>query len=206
MEQLLFLLFVLFSVITALLERRKRKKALEEAHGTQDDEPTDARRGRGQEEEEAFPGGWPFPMGGDPFEPRLRRQDAPEAPKSDADQPAVTEEEGGRSSVVTPAERGYTLVETLERQARETEERARRLESTASEVARQAEEAPRRLDVQKLLSTHESRESKLPASPLQTERPLVRRWTLTARKARSAIVYAEILGPPKALREQDQVE
>ena len=71
MEGLLLVLFLLFSVATALLERRKRRQQLEEAKERQQQQ-----RERGEmaptalEEEEEVDeewGGWPFPSG-DPFE------------------------------------------------------------------------------------------------------------------------------------------
>ena len=74
-EHLLLILFLLFSVGSALLERRKRQKQLEEAQarrkaqqeGAPDASPVEAELEEELEEEEW--GGWPFPDS-DPFEPK----------------------------------------------------------------------------------------------------------------------------------------
>ena len=193
MEQLLFLLFVLFSVITALLERRKRKRALEEARQAEGSSPA----GAPAEIEEEEVGGWPFPMGGsgDPFEPqsgRARRQTRQPQPEEEI------EPQEERPDAVKPT----TLIQQLEAQARESEGRAAEFADEAKEAARAAQriQAKQRVDElvkKRLAATNASKE--IPSGG-GTPRQL---WKLSPRKARSAVVYAEILGPPKSLKEQE---
>jgi hypothetical protein len=160
MEQLLFILFVLFSVITALLERRKRKRALEEAAGAN---PSTAPFADDREEEDVD--GWPFPMGGaDPFEPRSRRAEPPQ-------EVALAIDEG---------------------QAEAAEERADSLR------AAQQIQSKHRIDelVRKRLSvTNAVEEARLASRSKQM------RWKLSAKEARRAFVYAEIIGLPKSLKD-----
>jgi hypothetical protein len=153
MEHLLFLLFVLFSVGSALLERRKRKLARSR-------EEEAARRGErvevSEDEEEAW-----IPTT-DPFE------------------------------LEPPPERISTA--ELERQALEAAQRTQEAEVRARELERQAgEQRPQR------------RVEELVQEVLQQKRmkPAARRkkgWSISAEKARQGIIYAEILGKPKATR------
>ena len=168
MEQLLLILFVLFSVVTALLERRKRKRALEDATGAN---PSTAPVADDGEEEDVD--GWPFPMGGaDPFEPRSRRAAPPQE----------------------------IAAAVIERQAQEAEDRADSLQDTAREAARAAQQiqAKQRVDElvrKRLAATTAAEEARLGS---RSQRG---RWKLSASKARKAIVYAEIIGPPKSLQD-----
>ena len=190
MEQLLFLLFVLFSVITALLERRKRKRALEEARQAEGSSPA----GAPAEVEEEEVGGWPFPMGGsgDPFEPRSGRATRQTQPQPEEEE--VAEE---RSDTAKPT----TLIQQLEAQARESEGRAAGFADEAKEAARAAQQiqAKQRVDelVRKRLAATNAAE-KIPSGGASRQL-----WKLSPSKARSAVVYAEILGPPKSLKEQE---
>ena len=168
MEQLLLILFVLFSVVTALLERRKRKRAQEEATGAN---PSTAPVADDGEEEDVD--GWPFPMGGaDPFEPRSRRAAPPQEVALAVD----------------------------ERQAEEAEERADNLQDAAREAARAAQQiqAKHRIDelVQKRLAATTAAEEAHPGGRSKRVR-----WKLSAKEARRAFVYAEIIGLPKSLKD-----
>jgi hypothetical protein len=165
MEQLLLILFVLFSVITALLERRKRKRALEEATGAN---PSTAPAADDGEEEDVD--GWPFPMGGaDPFEPRSRRAEPPQEVALAVDE-------------------------------RQAEERADSLQDAAREAAQAAQQiqAKHRIDelVRKRLAVTNATEEARSAS-----RSKQIRWKLSAKEARRAFVYAEIIGLPKSLKD-----
>lgn len=161
MEHLLFLLFVLFSVGSALLERRKRKAARRR-------EEEAARRGEevaevADEEEEDQP--WSFPSA-DPFElePMPERISTPE----------------------------------LERQALEAAQRTQEAEERARQLERQAQEVVPRRRIEELVRQ---------AQPQQQTRPAPHRskgGSISAAEARRGIVYAEILGKPKALR-QDSI-
>ena len=64
MELLLFVLFMLFSIVSSLLERRKRKRELESARQAEAARPQSAEF----EEQEEVNVGWPFGGGKDPFE------------------------------------------------------------------------------------------------------------------------------------------
>ena len=65
MELLLFVLFMLFSIVSSLLERRKRKRELENARQAEAARPQSAEF---EEQEEEVNVGWPFGGGKDPFE------------------------------------------------------------------------------------------------------------------------------------------
>ena len=188
-EQLLFLLFILFSVASWLLDRRKRKRALEEAGKPAPAEP----EVEDEEEEQA----WPFPMGGDPFGlPQPRRSSPAGRPASDSESDLEVVEE----ALPPGRERKPGLIERLEREAREIEQQAALVEAQAKESARQIQEVkPRR--IQEAVREEIAR--------VQTKQPRTRatkkkRWQVTATSARDAIVYAEILGPPKAERKEEQ--
>ena len=188
-EQLLFLLFILFSVISALLERRKRKRALEETQRREAGKP-DRAEGEVEDEVAEEEQAWPFPMGGDPFGlPRPRRSAG--RPRSDIEPDFDVDEEA-------PApKRKPGMLERLEREARQIEEQAKLVEAQAKESARQIQEVQPRRRVQEVVREEIAR--------VQAQRPGTRatkkRWQVTATSARDAIVYAEILGPPKAERE-----
>ena len=200
-EQLLFILFILFSVVSALLERRKRKRAREEAQ----------RREAGQslpvedelEEEDDGQPQWPFPMGGDPFEPPRRRQEPRRAtPGEEVGEAVPDPAEGdtidgspqGGSAAETPPPR---LLEQLER-AMEIDRQARAVEVQAKESAAQLPQVQPRRRVQELVRDQIRGEEPPPAAKGKKSR-----WHLTPASARDAIVYAEILGPPKAERGEE---
>ena len=204
MEQLLFILFLLFSVGSALLERRKRAKQLEESQQRDDEqqrrqasEPASAPLAVDEDEEDW--GGWPFPAGGDPFEqprprtepPPVQRQ-APQPAESDID--VVVSDQGA-----APIADMQGMLQEIERRSRVAEDRAREEEARASQTALQARrtaETPQR--VVELIQQNFSK-------PKPTKRRTVeRRWQMTPERARRAIIYAEILGPCKAQQDDNQ--
>ena len=169
-QRLLLLLFILFLVISALLQMRKHKRAAEDVRSKV---PAESREDRAEEDmEEEEVGGWPFPMGGDPVEPRPKRQPPRQPPAPAPDEIADGEADS---------------------QAREVVERAR-------EAATQAQRIQPQQRVKELVQTR--------LAAVQAERVVEgvkrrRRWTLTPDRAKEAIVYAEILGPPKAERREE---
>ncbi len=194
-EQLLFLLFILFSVVSALLERRKRKRAKEEAQRKEAGKPGRAEGETGEEvADEEQP--WPFPMGGDPFGLPQPRRSATRRPASDSESDLEVVEE----ALPPGRERKPGLLERLTREAREIEQQARLVETQAKESARQIQEVQPRRRIQEAVREEIAR--------VQAQQPRTRakrkRWQVTAASARDAIVYAEILGPPKAERKEEQ--
>ena len=197
-EQLLFLLFVLFSVVSALLERRKRKRQLEEQRKSGTPEKAE----REEEEEET----WPFPMGGDPFEPvRQRRPSRPaeeELEEEHAPQPGAAEVAGQQEEPEPP--RRPNIFQRLEEFAREEEKRARAEEEKvraeqerARQFERRASEAAGRLRERGQAAV---RAGGAGYGLRRSERFGAASGTSPARTARDAVVYAEILGKPKADR------
>ncbi len=154
MEQLLFLLFVLFSVGSALLERRKRKLARQR-------EEEAAQRGEQVVDSEEEDQPWSFPTT-DPFE---------------------LEPPPGRIST-----------EELERQALEAAQHTQEMEELARQLERQAQEEVPRRRVEELVRESLQQKRTQPASRQSTG------WTISPAEARRGIIYAEILGKPKAVR------
>ena len=214
-EQLLFLLFVLFSIVTALLERRKRKRQQEEnlkGGPPQRDLLED-------EEKDQETGSWPFPMGGDPFElpkPRARRTTRRRATEEVGSPPVerpATDARGLAESAAEDAAPRRTLIQELEDQQAAEEARARLEEAQADadvaptlarfmeRKARSAEPSsqqvqPRRR-VQELVRKRVARDEQRAPGSGRRKRT---KWALTPKKARDAVVYMEILGPPKGER------
>ncbi len=187
MEQLLLILFLLFSVISALLERRKRRRQMEEEQRrqqqTEDGAPVPQPEQEKEEEEEW--GGWPFP-GGDPFEPRPT---PPPTAQREPDEGEVVVLESA-----APAD-GQSLLDQLERQAQEAEQRARDEEERAHERAQEIQRSRQRMA---------ARMRELGSAGPASDRPRGRnRWRLTPDRAREAVVYAEILGACKADRGEE---
>lgn len=177
MELLLFVLFLLFSVFSALMERRKRRKQLEESQRQQ--EARQQRREtaesevaappvvvmeKKEEEESSF--GWPFE--GDPFE-----DFKPTAVPASAEQQALE----------------------AEREALEAERRALAVERRALAMERMSlETRPGHVGEQAKDRSTESRHGRRGKAKLG-------RWEFDAQKARDAIAYAEIIGKPVGERE-----
>ena len=178
-EHLLLILFLLFSVGSALLERRKRQKQLEEAQarrkaqqeGAPDASPVEAELEEELEEEEW--GGWPFPDS-DPFEPKPVAK--PQSPPQTEHEAVFVDEETQSQPVTVDAQR---VLQELERQARVVQPKRR---------------------VSQLVGRHLSKE-KGPRGPRRGRR--CGRYTLTPKTARDAVVYAELLGPCKGEREEE---
>ena len=119
MELLVFALILLFSLVSALLERRKRRQAQQ----PRSQRPPGA---EGEEEEQEI--GWPFPT--DPFElePRGPRQATAEETE-DAEQQAQDAEQR-----ILEMQR---QAQELERQAREVQPRRRMDELVREKIAQQ---------------------------------------------------------------------
>ena len=167
MEQVLFLLFILFSIVSWFLERRKKAKQLEEQQRRREQQQQEPSPSQIEVEEGDEEVAWP--LGGELFE---------------AEQPPP------QDSLAEAAEAG-TLAS--EREALEAERRALQVERMALEVSRQAsgQQPPQRMN--DLLRQRAAQEQTAPSQPLQ-----IGKWKIDPKKARDAIVYAEILGKPKA--------
>jgi hypothetical protein len=187
MEILLFALFMLFSIGSSLLERRKRRKQLEEAREAERGQGTGTKEAEKEEIEEAQTLGWPFGGGSDPFEEEVVRRRIEE----------VMPQEPARPAPRSVAEQ-HQLEADLE--AVEAEKKALEEERYALAAERLGRErvVPRqRVDD---LVHEKMRREKAPAKPRSTRRG--KYWRLDRKTARAAIVYAEILGPPKADRNE----
>ncbi|MCH8165703.1 MAG: hypothetical protein IH889_08845 [Planctomycetes bacterium] len=224
-ELLLFALFVLFSVGSALLERRKRKKQAEKG-GQASSVPGGPLTDEKQEEET---GSWPFPMGGDPFDlPKPKQRPArrplpdgggqvvagpqPTAPAQSAPAPRRShieqmEEEAREVKRLQETEAGDSYgeaarpdpLEELERLALEAELRARGVEEAARATERQAQQVQQ---VQPRRRVRELVQERIELDQEQRARKKRRpKWLLTPKTARDAVVYTVILGRPKADRE-----
>ncbi len=153
MELLLFVLFMLFSIVSSLLERRKRKRELENSR------QAEAEKQQEQRQEEEVTVGWPFGGGRDPFE--------------DED---LTRRFGDLQRL---GEKGD------EPEAMQVMEQETAPEPTSSSQTQ----------------VHAS--AKVSTDGYAKDVRRAGRWNIDARKAREAIVYSEILGPPKAVRSEE---
>ncbi len=208
MEQLLFLLFLLFSVGSAILERRKRAKQLEQAQqraderrkrqSTDGDEPEAAPVVLDEEDDDEDWGGWPFPGGGDPFERPRPRTEPVRTVRPSASEPLETEVE----AEATPVTDVRSMLEEIERRSHQAEQRAREEEERAM---RRAEQARRAVQPPKPIGElmQEKLQQTMPG-PNSGSRRRVSPWRLTRGKARKAVVYAEILGPCKATQDDSK--
>ncbi len=185
MEILLFALFMLFSIVSSLLERRKRRRQLEEAREAEQTRSTNAGEVK-KEEEKTQTLGWPFGGGSDPFEEEVVRRRIGELnPKEPAEPRSLSMAEQHQLEV--------------ERAAVKAEKRALEVEryALAAERLGQERSVPRQrvADLVREKMQHE----KAQAKPRRVARG--KRWRLDRKTARAAIVYSEILGPPKADRD-----
>ena len=187
---------MLFSVVSALLERRKRKRQREEQR--QDSGPGKAER---EEEEET----WPFPMGGDPFEPvRPRRPSRPaeeELEEERSPPPEAAEVVGDREEPEPPSR--PNIFQRLGDFAREEERRVRaedeRVRADQERVRQLEQRASGRQPAERVRERATPRPK--PVKTVQVSKRKRRgKWSLTPKTARDAIVYAEIFGKPKADR------
>ena len=167
------LLFVLFVLFSIFSALSERRKRKRQLEESR-------RRAEGQPQagpaEEPQVGSWPFPPGGGPF-------DLPVPVPRRMQQAEPGEEE--------PEEEEFVEVPAAQAEAQAAEERVRDAERRIREYEEQAREL--RLGRQPVV---EDRGETKP-------RAARRRWTLTPKNARQAMVYAEILGPPKAERREE---
>ena len=161
MELLLFVLFMLFSIVSSLLERRKRKRELENARQAEAARPHSTEF---EEQEEEVNVGWPFGGGKDPFEDEelTRRFGDLQRLGEKADEP-----ESGLMRVMEQ-ETAPEPTSSSQTQVRDALASAKKSAGGHARAIRYAG-----------------------------------RWRIDARKAREAIVYSEILGPPKAMRSEE---
>jgi len=170
MEQLLFLLFILFSVVSWLLERRKKAKRLEEQQIRREQQPQNPSPSQTEVEDEDEEVSWPF--GGELAAEPLQESFAETAEHQ-------------------------TLAS--EREALTAERRALEVERMALEVARQASGQQSGQRMTDLLRQRAAQEQPAASQPLQ-----IGQWKIDPKKARDAIVYAEILGKPKGERTEER--
>lgn len=186
MEVLLFALFLLFSIVSSLLERRKRAKQLEEAREAERVRGPQVPETKKEEEPEEQTLGWPFGGSSDPFEEEVVNRRIDELKPKEPAEP-----------------RPLSLAEQhqleAERETVEAEKRALEVERYALAAERLGQE--RLVPRQRVsdLVREKMQQEKAQAKPRRKRR--VRRWRLSQKKAREAIVYAEIIGPPKANRD-----
>ena len=185
MDVLLFALFMLFSIVSSLLERRKRKRQLEEAREAQQTNSTKTSKVEEEKEEQTL--GWPFGGGSDPFEEEVVRRRVGE----------LKPKEPAKPRSLSMAEQHQL---EAEREVVEAEKRALEVERYALAAERLGQE--RLVPRQRVsdLVREKMQQEKAQAKPRRSTRG--KRWRLNRKKARAAIVYAEILGPPKANREE----
>jgi len=193
MEELLVLGLVLFSIASAVLERRKRAKQVEAARKAREGRPASESEVSELEEEEGPQELWPFPMGDDPFEPA--RPEQQERLSREEQVEGDIFQEGLPEPMPPSTPQASELVQELERQAEEAEERAKLEEQKAQEVARQAREVQSRRRMKDLVQERLFDE----VAPCRGMK-----WSLTAKSARDAVVLAEILGRPTAERNDER--
>ena len=194
MEQLVFFgLFILFSVVSALRERRKRQQAVEESRRRYraGQPPVPAK-----EEEEEKTGDWNWPEIFEPQPPSRPRRMVWEEPAKVPGPRAAAEAAGAEA---TPGEGKY----------RRAEEELQQMEQRVQEMNQRTREADRRS--QQEFSLMEAQAASRMSTSTGRGRPArgaedgvrARRqgWALTPQQARRAVVYAEIFGPPKSLRQ-----
>ena len=172
MEQLIFLLFVLFSIFSAFREHSKRKNQMKEQR---------KRRAERQRLPHSSPSSHPRTERREEFGEDFFGEGVPSPPSPT---PLETTERSQRETLA------------VEREALEAEQKALAAERRVLELERTALEAsqpPRRL--KDLMYEQRRRDASSPAE--ETTR---RQWRLDLRTARDAIVYAEILAPPRAER------
>lgn len=184
MELALFILFVLFSLFATLMERRKRKALEEQQQQGQGGPPRPA--STVEVEEEA-------PWSVDPFELPKPRD------KKSAAAAETREMTSMQAQLERLAEQAGTREEEAAEQVQEQEsvERIQEMEQRARQLERQAQENQPRQRVAKLL--RQSQAQRAATSVRRTKRG----WKLDPEAARRAIVYAEILGRPKAERDEE---
>ncbi len=193
MEQLLFFAaFVLFSVVSALLERRKRRQSLEESRKSY---KAGGKQGPVAEEleEKKKVGNWPWPdiFQQPPSRPRrvpVERRPAP---------PVVSTEVSAAEAL--PGEGKYRRAEE---ELREMEQRVQEMDQRTRDADRRSMEEYRLMEAQAAarMNTGVAGRGRPTRTAEGGTRARQQGWGLNPREARRALVYAEILGPPKSER------
>lgn len=187
MEPLLFILFVLFSLVSAILERRKRRKELERQAETQVRRPRldqdDAEREREDEDED-----WSGKVS-DPFE--LAESDKRTGPLHSAE-----------AEEIEHFEQELQRREEEEKQMRLARASAERAERRAAQIETQINDIQQRRHIEELVSERLEHEQHQILPPLGDLKRRSGRGRFSPAEARKAIIYAEIFGKPKAEREE----
>jgi hypothetical protein len=197
MDQLVFFaLFVLFSAVSALLERRKRRQSLEEArrrHEAAAKQPSaPAPAGKEDMEDEEEMGKWPWPEIFEQAPPRPRRVKAERAPAEVLSTEAAAAE----------TQAGEGKYRRAEEELREIELRVQEMDQRAREAERRSLEEYHLMEAQAAARMGGGAGSRRPARAPEGGSTAPQGWGLTPREARRAFVYAEIFGPPKCERRE----
>jgi hypothetical protein len=173
MEALLFILFVIFSLVSSYMERRKRNREVELARQSQKQR---AKR-QDQELDEGLNEEWLPDL--DPFSDRKTVPDLVTHPKTETQLQELESE-----------------AEESERRSSEIERRLVAAESSIQDKKLLSSEAAYKdateLDSQVFSSGLKRSASYLPKNP----------YKIDARRAREALVFAEIIGPPVSERDK----
>lgn len=193
MDQLVFFaIFILFSVVSALLKRRERRQSLEEARRRHEAAGKQTPVVEEVEEEEKKEGGWPWPeiFEQPPSRPRRVEMERVPAPAASTEVPVAE---------ALPGEGKYRRAEE---ELREIEQRVQEMDQRTREADRRSLEEYRLMEEQAAarMSTSVTGRGQLARTPEGGTRARRPGWALNPREARRALVYAEILGPPKCER------
>lgn len=215
MEQLLFLVFILFSVGSALLEQRKRRRRQQEqaerrqreGQQTPQQQASNTETRPSLEEVEPVPSRPPHRSSP---APRPQRRERPVTPQPAGGSRETDEQESGWPFELQLPQRidvqDLLDLQNLqaEREALAAERRALQEERRALQAAKRAQPAAEksRQSVADLIRARaeQQRTSRKPRSG----ELIVGRWKLDPHKARDAIVYSEILGRPRAERVHEE--
>lgn len=188
MEQLLLVLFLVFSVVSALLERRKRRQQSEEAEQQQEQKrqqgestPAPVFFEEDDDDDEAW-GSWPIPPG-DPFDVSK--------PKPARQSPRL-----GETPMPPATADAQVLLQELENQARDAEERARLQGQEADRRQQQARQVRPAQKVAELIR----RQRSVAKKSAGRRGP---RYRFTVERAREAVVFTELLGSCKSERNEE---
>ena len=184
MEQLLLVLFLLFSVVSALLERRKRRQQSEEQEQKRqqgESTPAPVSFEEDDDDDEAW-GSWPMPPG-DPFDVSKSK-------------PARQSPRLGETPMPPATADAQVLLQELENQARDAEERARLQGQEADRRQQQAREVRPAQKVAELIRRQRSVAKKSAGR-------LGPRYRFTVERAREAVVFTELLGSCKSERNEE---
>lgn len=192
MDQLIYLaIFALFSAVSAILDRRRRRQSLEEARrrheAAQKQGPARSPVAVDKEEEEEE-GKWPWPEIFEQPPSRPRRVEREQAPAEVVATEAGAPETGGEGKY-----------RRAEEELREMEQRVREMDRRTREADRKSQEEFRLMELQ-AAARMGSGGVRSGAAPAGENRLSRQGWRLDPREARRAVVWAEILGPPKSER------